>query len=180
LKDRLGDVGSIVDIGANQGLFMVAARNRFPQADIAAYEPNPHIREVVSWNAESLGIHFFQEAVTKEDGLMDLCFSDSDLHTTARISSTGAVTGTAFRKVIERAGGRIDILKVDCEGGEWDMFDDEGAWSRVRGLTMEYHLWAKEGSTAANIKNILEKLGFTILSLDELSDRYGLVTAVKG
>jgi len=41
-------------------------------------------------------------------------------------------------------------------------------------------LWAREGSTVEDIKNILEKLGFIILSLDELTDSYGLVTAVKG
>lgn len=180
LKQRLGNIKSIVDIGANQGLFLVAARNRWPNAAIWAYEPNPHIKEVVSWNAEALGAHFFQEAVTRNDSRMDLTFSDSDLHTTAQVSSTGAVTGTAFQKVVERAGGRIDVLKIDCEGGEWSMFEDEESWRWVRGLTMEYHLWAREGSTVEDIKNILEKLGFIILSLDELTDSYGLVTAVKG
>ncbi|MGL5064766.1 MAG: FkbM family methyltransferase, partial [Microcoleus sp.] len=33
----------ILDIGANVGLFPIAARNRFPQSVIHAYEPNPNL-----------------------------------------------------------------------------------------------------------------------------------------
>src|SRR4028119_53932 len=34
---------TIIDVGANVGLFPIAARNRFPQALIHAYEPNPYL-----------------------------------------------------------------------------------------------------------------------------------------
>ncbi|MEO7049193.1 MAG: hypothetical protein ABI091_28065, partial [Ferruginibacter sp.] len=72
-----------------------------------------------------------------------------------------------------------DILKLDCEGAEWDLFEDEVAWQKIRGLTMEYHLWAREGSCYEDIELKLAKLNFKIISHIELNDSYGLVTAVN-
>lgn len=179
LRKRLPQVRSVVDIGANQGIFLVAARQTFPGAAIYAYEPNPHIYGNLSFNAASLEAAAYMEAVTREDCTMELSFGETDLHTTARANPQGSSRGTAFRKIVERAGGRIDILKLDCEGGEWDLFEDTGTWQHIGGLSMEYHLWAKPGSTDKDIKAILERLGFEIVFHNPLSDRFGLITAVK-
>src|SRR6202011_5898899 len=108
-------VKTIVDIGANQGLFLLAARKYFPNASIAAYEPNPNIKELLVQNGRILNAEIYGEAVTSKDCMVNLHFGDSDLHTIAEPSSAGNVRGTGFDRVIERAGGNIDILKMDCE-----------------------------------------------------------------
>ncbi len=179
LKKKLGFVKTIIDIGANQGLFSIAARQQFAKASIACYEPNCKLEPVLGANATSLEATVFYEAVTKEDCKMDLQFGESDLHTIAKPASLGQTTGTAFKKVIERAGGKIDILKMDCEGGEWEILEDASSWANIRSVTMEYHLWAKKNSTVQQVKDRIQQLGFEIISTNILSDKFGLMTAIK-
>jgi FkbM family methyltransferase len=138
-----GEVKVVVDIGANQGLFCLAARNKFAEAQMFAYEPNGNLEVILKQNLSELGTTLFLEAVTLEDCKVELDFGNTDLHSTTRKSDQGYITGTSFRKVIERAGGTIDLLKMDCEGGEWEIFEDVAPWRHVRAVTMEYHLWAK-------------------------------------
>lgn len=179
LKEKLGAVNTIVDVGANQGLFLLAARKRFPSARLIGYEPNPSLREILSSNAGNLSAVYFEEAVTKESCRIKLHYSASDLHTQSEISETGDITGSSLRLVIERCGGSIDILKLDCEGAEWQLFNAAAAWEKINSLTMEYHLWANPGSTKEDIRNILTGLGYDILSHEPISSQFGLITAVR-
>ena len=179
LKTALGEVRSIVDIGANQGLFLVAARKRFSKASLTGYEPNPGLKKVLGFNAASLDGNYYSEAVTKENCRIKLNFGESDLHTTSEVADNGDITGTSLRDVIQRQGGSIDILKLDCEGAEWALFEDVDAWKAIAGITMEYHLWARPGYTERHITDALTGLGFTILAHHPLSPQFGLITAVR-
>ncbi|MDP4286098.1 MAG: FkbM family methyltransferase [Bacteroidota bacterium] len=179
LKNKLRFVKTVLDIGANQGLFTIAARQQFPKAKIFCYEPNKELQRVLDHNSKQLKANVWYEAVTKEDCKVELEFGETDLQNTTKVSSNGEIAGTAFKKVIERAGGNIDLLKLDCEGAEWELFEDEGSWDNIRSLTMEYHLWAREGSSFDDIKRILQKLHFKILIHNPLSDSFGIVSAIK-
>jgi len=179
LKKKLGNVNNIIDVGANQGLFSIAARQIFPTANISCYEPNIQLQPVLSANAEKLHCKVHYEAVTKTDCMVELEFGETDMHTQTHYSVEGKITGTSFTKVIERAGVHVDLLKLDCEGAEWELFEDENSWKNIRALTMEYHLWAREGSSFDDIKMILEKLHFKILIHNPLSASFGIVTAIK-
>jgi FkbM family methyltransferase len=179
LKRELKNVNNIIDVGANQGLFSIAARQVFPVANISCYEPNIQLQPVLSANAEKLHCKVYYEAVTKTDCMVELEFGATDMHTQSHYSVEGKIIGTAFKKVIERAGGKVDLLKLDCEGAEWELFEDEDSWKNIMALTMEYHLWAREGSSFDDIKMILEKLNFKILKHNPLSDSFGIVVAVK-
>lgn len=179
LKKELKKVDTVIDIGANQGLFTIAARKRFPNATLYCYEPNKQLYPVLSPNGESLNSKVYYEAVTKENCMVVLEFGETDMHTQTHNSLEGQITGTSLRKVIERAGGKVDLLKIDCEGAEWDLLEDERAWNDVRGLTMEYHLWAKKGSSFSDIETILINLNFKILFHDPLSESFGIVACIK-
>lgn len=179
LKKEIPNVKVIVDIGANQGLFCIAARTAFKHADIFAYEPNPELSQVLTTNLKELTVTPYFEAVTNIDCKVDLQQGITDLHATTVLSDSGFIEGTSFRRVLERVGGRIDILKIDCEGGEWAILDEPELWGNVLSLTMEYHLWAKPGSSVGGLKNMLEGLGFVILSQESLSETFGLITAVR-
>ena len=179
LKKHLGNVKIIVDVGANQGLFSLSARQQFPNSAIHDYEPNRGLENILSPNAEKLHSKVYYEAVTRKDCKVLLEFGETNMHTRTHCSTDGEITGTSLRQVIERAEGKVDLLKLDCEGAEWELFDDEDSWRDIRGLTMEYHLWAKEGSSFNDIKSILEKLNFKILSHNPLSDSFGIVAAIK-
>jgi hypothetical protein len=59
---------TIIDVGANVGLFPIAARNRFPQAVIHAYEPNPYLENYLKHQSKIAKFTYFLEAVGDRDG----------------------------------------------------------------------------------------------------------------
>jgi len=81
--------------------------------------------------------------------------------------------------VIERLGGKIDILKIDCEGAEWELFEDAASWQKVNSVTMEYHLWARPGSSVEDVKEKFNELGFRVISHSPISDKFGLITTIR-
>lgn len=179
IKKILNNIETIVDIGANQGLFTIAARKHFAKSAITCYEPNLQLEKYLSHNASQLNANVYYEAVTKEDCKVKLQFGETDLHTKTLKEIEGKVTGTAFRQVINRAGGVIDILKMDCEGGEWEILEDKNAWENVRSITMEYHLWAKPDSNIDKLFQILFDLKFKLISHNPITKTYGILTAIK-
>ena len=179
IKKKLKDIEVIVDIGANQGLFAIAARKHFEKASITCYEPNKQLESYLSGNTSALNAEVHYEAVTKKTCKVQLQFGETDLHTTTVPDDQGGVTGTSLRNVIERAGGKIDILKMDCEGGEWEILEDEESWKNVRSLTMEYHLWAKPEVKVEELVRLLEKLNFKVIFHNPLTETFGIIAAIK-
>lgn len=179
LKKRIPKTNTIVDVGANQGLFLIAARQSFPKAFITGYEPNRNLKSVLQNNATALKAAVYYEAVTDKACRVQINFQGSDLYTTVKENASGDTPGTSLAEVIERAGGHIDILKLDCEGGEWSLLDDSNLWNKITSVTMEYHLWAKAGSSVELLTEKLRNYGFEIISLHPLSDEFGILTAIK-
>jgi FkbM family methyltransferase len=132
---------AILDIGANQGFFALAARNFFSDATIHCYEPNLRILPILEKNAEAVRAHVFREAVGAAAGTVFLEESgDSNQARTSSLANGMAVPQVSLRTAVERLGGRIDLAKIDCEGAEWEMFADPEPWKSIRNLRMEYHL----------------------------------------
>ena len=63
---RIHDGDTVVDIGANIGLFSLFVLNRFPRARIYAFEPSPVVYELLKANCEAYGreVHVFQCGVS--------------------------------------------------------------------------------------------------------------------
>jgi FkbM family methyltransferase len=178
LKKKLGTVNSIVDVGANSGMFTIAARQFFPEAGIHCYEPNPYLAETLSFNAKQLNAVPYMEAVMKEDCHVNLNFTESDLATTASKNEEGNVTGSSLATVIKRIG-EIDILKLDCEGAEWGILEDRKSFQQIRSLTMEYHLSVEKGMDIKKLFQLLTEIDFTILHHTVLSGEQGIVVAIN-
>jgi FkbM family methyltransferase len=183
---RLAEIDSpvnvVVDVGGNIGLFTLAALNRFQPKHIHTYEPNPQIQSVLEHNTEDDCVTVYPEAIGVDAGTLELALHHNSLHTTSVADFARGRIYTpviSMREVVERAGGQIDLLKLDCEGAEWELLDDPSLWSGVQHLTMEYHLWAKPGSTVDGLKRQLNELGFHIRSVDEQSDEFGLLFASR-
>jgi FkbM family methyltransferase len=152
---------TILDIGANQGFFTLAARSFFPGATIHCYEPNPRILSILEKNAEAVRAEVFREAVGAADGAIFLEEAgDSNQARTTSIATGTAVPQVSLRMAVERLGGRIDLAKIDCEGAEWEMFEDPEPWKAIRHLRMEYHLVA--GRSFEGVRSRMSEFGFEI------------------
>jgi FkbM family methyltransferase len=146
----LGCVGhpiySILDLGANVGFFSMAARSFFPLATIHAYEPNPRSLEYCHKNVAQLDIVVHGEALGSQAGEVFIQDeSDSNQVRTsinANSADSLAVPQITLGTAINRLGyDYVDLIKIDCEGAEWDLFTDPEPWKQIRFLRMEYHLW---------------------------------------
>lgn len=118
----------IIDIGGNIGAFALYAAGREKDISIRAYEPFPENAEFFTKNVEVSnleGIKVYQEAVAGAEGERVLQVDDSWVRHS--LSENGAETGgirvpaTSLDSILEETR-HCDLLKIDCEGGEYEIF----------------------------------------------------------
>ena len=154
---------TVVDIGANVGLFALHARWRFPEATIHAYEPSPQIADFARRNAAGRDILVFAEGVARASGRARMSGSASSNLAQTRPDLTGDIVLSSFEMVIERIGRRIDLLKIDCEGAEWDFMRDAALFAEVGAIRMEYHL--VDDRSLADFAALVDGIGFRVTRL---------------
>lgn len=173
-------VRTVLDIGAHAGFFSMHARNTYPDALIHAYEPNPQMTPILEHQARAARFIVYPEAVGNRDGFVELDINEDSVQTRSRPTDNGSIRQVSFQRCVERLGGHVDILKLDCEGAEWTIFDDVKTWGRVRYVAMEYHLVSEH--TTGDVLFSLQNLGFRILRFTSNSSNtsgFGLVWAVR-
>jgi len=163
LSEMQGTISTIADIGANVGCFTLAAKSYFPAATIHAYEPNPRILNVLQQNVTRVGASIFPEAVGTVDGyvkIVDESFSGNAITERAEASSY-AIPQVCLEKVIQRLGGEVDLLKLDCEGAEWQILSDDHSLAKVKRMCLEYHL--RGGRTFDQLAEVVARHKFEII-----------------
>ena len=163
-------VSTVLDIGANLGFFALAARRRFPEAKIHSYEPNEDLKPYLEAHCSAVGADHFLAAVGASPGRVSLDKHGSTLHSVSRECEDGSTPQVAFAESVERLG-TVDLVKLDCEGAEWDIFSDPRPWENVRNLAMEYHLWARPSLSVDDLRHHLSALGFSEILIEP--DRTG-------
>lgn len=113
----------IVDLGGNVGYFGAFALNRWPDATVTAFEPDPenaaiHAR-VIALNRLEDRWELRRAAAAARDGHLRFNASGDAL---SRVSDTGGVVVPA-EDVLGLVSG-ADLLKIDIEGGEWEILCD--------------------------------------------------------
>lgn len=164
------NIRTILDIGGNLGFFALLARNYFPKATIHCYEPNPVLLPVIQTNTSDFNIQVFSEGVGGSASRATMNCDGPTLEGSTVPSDSGEIIITALSQAIERIGGSVDLLKMDCEGAEWSILEDRISLSKVRHLAMEYHLEAQGPHSVASLIHRLKDLGFFIDSFKEASN----------
>lgn len=140
---------TVVDIGAHVGAFSVAVAQALPQAQVWAYEASPstarYLEETVRASGLSGRVHACAEALAAEPGhvmLHDVGVGSPLSSTTMRADAPAvAVPAVTLAEAFERAGGSVDLVKIDAEGIEYDLLlrSDPELWSSVSRVVLEYH-----------------------------------------
>lgn len=162
---------TIVDVGSNVGFFSKFARHCFPQAVIHAYEPSPTTAAYAQANIRHPLTTLFVEGVAAQAGRAEMAELGSSNLARTVAGEAGAIALTSFATALERIGGRIDLLKVDCEGAEWDFMRDEALFADVGSIRMEYHL--VNGRTLADVHRMAANIGFEVTHL-VVNDGFGI------
>jgi len=173
------EINNILDVGANIGLFSVAAKIRFPQACIHAYEPNLDVKKHLDHQASTFGFRTIYEAIGKTGGHGTLSKS-LDCDTAARVNKDedGDVRITSLSEAIDRYDDKfVDLLKLDCEGYEHQLMEEKGPWSNCKYLAMEYHLGPE--MKPESMCSAIRDLGFKILRTSSRNPVIGNILAKK-
>jgi len=88
---------------------------------------------------------------------------------------SGKIPITPLHQVIQGNPKGVDLLKLDCEGFEYERFKVAGIWSNIRYITMEYH-----SNEMNKVVEILKGLGFEMLKSFEGPFWIGRILAVNG
>jgi FkbM family methyltransferase len=160
---------AIVDIGAHVGTFTVWAAARSPRARILAVEPNPETFAFLEKNIRDNGLQdrviAVNAAVGAEPGAATLELVEHSLGTRLARGGAGtvAVTVQTVPSLLAGAGMReVDLLKIDCEGMEYEVFEalDSDQLSRLAAIACEYH--PEPGHSVADLDALLRTSGFKV------------------
>lgn len=172
----------IIDCGSNIGLSVLYFKYLYPQAKILAFEPSPTIFPILkdNINKNKLGdIKLINKAVARVSGTIHFFFLDDK-----RAGGMGATTiesvankkfglNPKLKKIVvpavqlsEYINDRIDLLKLDIEGGEGMIIEELDTADKlkfVREIILEYH-YDKENTknSLAQLLGILERRGFNL------------------
>ena len=157
---------TVVDVGANVGFFSLWSAHLHPHARIFAYEPNPRILPHLKSNTTAFStIEVFACGLGATAGKARMEDQGESRLAATRQSDRGEIIIETMSQAIARCGGLVDLLKLDCEGAEWDLFQDPKSFRAVRLIRMEYHL--VNGHTLDEFKQTVAALGFSIERLVE-------------
>jgi FkbM family methyltransferase len=138
----------ILDVGANVGFASVWFANKYPGAKIIAVEPDPSNLTVLRKNVQPYpNVSVVEGAVWWESTTLSL--DDQGDKSGIQVRPGGG--GVRALTVPELAGSaKIDILKLDVEGAEKELFEHDPAWLADVGVLMiELHDRFKPGCSKA-------------------------------
>jgi FkbM family methyltransferase len=160
-------VRTIVDVGANVGAATIWFARRCRNAEIVAVEPArgtlARLEANLRTNRLENRVSVVPAALSGRTGSAYLSENGSSVYAQTRTTSspgTERVEALSLADLLDRYGlDEVDVLKLDCEGAEFDalLACDEELLSRVRTIVGEYH---GEGRNVLSLAERLERAGF--------------------
>ncbi len=176
ILDAVGPDLRVLDLGGNVGLFGAWLAHRAPFARLVSYEPDERNAELLEQTIKrnvAAGLvapgawTLVRAAAGTRDGSVRFAagnYAMSHVVGEGGAVGTGTVVDVALRDVLALDLRDVDLLKMDVEGGEWDILaDDRFAPESLRALVLEYH---PEGCDAADphrhVVELLTDRGFRV------------------
>jgi len=178
----------VIDIGFNYGLFSLQALDNKPKK-IIGFEPTPTLVKWFSENINDSRIELHEVAVSNKSGFTEFYQNEyggkstiySDINT-EEIKESYTVRVINFSEFIESNNiNKIDYLKIDCEGGEYDIIEsisDEYLKNNIRKIVIEFH-HNIDNPKVINLFNKLDRCGFEIKKYYEDGAETGMIYARK-
>jgi len=140
----------VIDIGANIGIFSIYLAKRFPLTKIYAFEPLPTSFHFLCKNLEEnqvLNVVPIPLAITADRRRMHLYGAKDNLggansyvysaNTSYEIAEVSSITLDDIFKLLDL--NAIKMLKIDCEGGEYEILPNAKCLKSIEYLVGEFH-----------------------------------------
>jgi len=175
LERNIAPGANIIDIGANAGYFTLFSASAFPQAKLFSFEPVPvnyaQLKRHRDLN-DTCKISCFPLAVAGHSGKINLTFDPSDSFTTSATMFTSdkaaekplAVPCVTLQELMDENGiGKCALLKMDCEGAEYEILYNcpPDYLRRIDQIAMEVHCGEKENQTIKALEIFFRQQGFS-------------------
>lgn len=156
----------IIDCGANLGMSIIYFKQLYPDASIIAFEADDYIFSFLEKNVKSFGykdVELINKAVWNNDKTLSFIVEGGAGGRIEEESSKGKykkVVCTSLKKYL--TGRKIDFLKVDIEGAEYEVIKDcENELKNIDYLFIEYHSMPEREQNLHKILEIVQKAGFS-------------------
>lgn len=144
----------IVDAGANIGMATLYFAAQYPEANIIAIEPEPSNFKILRQNCAGLAnVTLLEAALWPIEQPVGIANPQVEKFAFA-VAAAGVGSAAGGIKTInvpellkKTAGGRIDLLKLDIEGAEWELFsiNPESWLDKVQVIAIELHDRHRDG-----------------------------------
>ena len=172
--------GAFFDLGANEGYFTVIGALRCgPAGRVVAIEPQTRLLGVIDENLRLNSVAWARVenvAITDAPGeaiihlAADTNSGSSGLHRSTKYGlPTQKVSAKTLEQVLDEVGlARVDLMKVDIEGFEYDAIlgsPDVFRQRRVRALALELHptRLAERNKDVEDITRLLDSCGYRLV-----------------
>jgi FkbM family methyltransferase len=165
----------VVDIGANIGAWVLRLAEQRPGLTAVCYEPDPaaasYLKRNLVLNGLEERVNVRSEAISDRTGIASLFQARPGDGTSSlrpvshavRFERETSVRTVSFSKAMERIEGEVSLIKIDCEGAEYDIVCHTplDAWERIKRVVVEYHPAPAEKLDA--LRGRFGDLGFTMI-----------------
>ena len=165
---------TILDAGANIGLASVYFSYRYPQAAIVAIEPSKENFIVLEKNIERYAnVKSYCKGLWNKDVYLEIINTDgvqnAFMVAETTMDNPAALPAISISTIMkEQNWDSIDILKIDIEGSEKEVFElNYETWlPKCKAIIIELHDNMKQG-TSKSVFNAISKYNFSFDMQDE-------------
>lgn len=163
----------ILDGGANIGLASLYWKQKFPEARITAFEPDPEVYAALEKNMAAHGheeVTLVQKGLWSEDTTLRFAPDGADAGHIATVADEEAEQQEVpVTRIVPYLREPVDMLKLDIEGAEVEVLGDAaGHLKSVRNLFVEYHSYVGEEQQIDKLLRVLRQAGFRLHLQPEL------------
>lgn len=171
------DAPVILDIGANIGAFSVWAAERFPNATIFAYEPNPQTFSDLEENVAGLDVSLRRVAVADFDGKAPLFLGKNNRGECSLVDVGEQRTDQAGKVRVVSADKlpAAEMIKLDVEGMELRILAAYPHLKTTKVIVLEWH----GQENRAKVRALLSANGFQAIEDRETMPERGIQKFVR-
>lgn len=176
---------TVIDIGANIGVFATWAATRAPHVTVFSYEPFPESADYFRKNQTASGlanIVFHQTAIAGCRGKRILQIGDSwILHSLAEAGEQHVGIEVECLSLDDAVAAieRCDLLKLDCEGAEYEILYSASTETlkKIGRIVCEFNVLEKADNNGEGLSAFFKRNGFQVNELRQLNSDSGFICA---